>query len=229
VNLSIEKWFLAQCHRDDSVGELTRKWVSRGKAQSNVREWLADISDYSNWRSAVDQIEGEYAAAADCLSRGESAPTFPKLFASEDYDRKLQQSLDKHRAQPELSSDAYLRRKHFGLQEGIKGRTLIYLDTNHWINLRHVILNSRHAQKEYTKILHVLDELAQRRRVLCPISFPLFLELMKQTDMETRAATAELMQAFSGGVCFQVPHWLEELELRQREVDPNRWTIFGQS
>jgi len=218
MNLSLEKWLLAQSHRDDSVGELARKWVSNGKTQTNAREWLVDIGDYSNWRSTVERIDSEYAAAVDCLSRGESAPTFPKLFASEDYERKLQQSCDKHKAQPELSSDAYLRRKHFGLQKAIEGRTLIYLDTNHWINLRHIFLDSRHAQKEYAEILLLLDQLAEKRRVLCPISFPLFLELMKQSDMETRKATAELMQAFSGGVCIQVPDWLEKLELRQRAM-----------
>ena len=41
---------------------------------------------------------------------------------------------------------------------------------------------------------------------------------MKQSDRETRKATAELMQAFSGGVCIQVPDWLEKLELRQRAM-----------
>jgi hypothetical protein len=157
MNLSLEKWLLAQSHRDDSVGELAGKWVSKGKTQTNAREWLVDIGDYSNWRSTVEQIESEYAVAVDCLNRGESAPTFPKLFASEDYERKLQQSCEKHKAQPELSSDAYLRRKHFGLQKAIEGRTLIYLDTNHWINLRHVFLDSRHAQKEYTEILLLLE------------------------------------------------------------------------
>src|SRR5437773_1380416 len=99
MNLSLEKWLLAQSHRDDSVGELARKWVSNGKTQTNAREWLVDIGDYSNWRSTVERIDSEYAAAVDCLSRGESAPTFPKLFASEDYERKLQQSCDKHKAQ----------------------------------------------------------------------------------------------------------------------------------
>src|SRR5688572_22611411 len=190
MNLSLEKWLLAQCHRDDSVGELARKWVSRGETETNARQWLADLGDYSNWRSTVEQMQSEYVVAFDCLGRGENAPTFPKMFATEDYDQKLQQSFEKHKAQPELSADAYLRRKHFGLQKALEGRKLIYLDTNHWVNLRHVLLGSRHARKEYAKILLLLDALAEKRRVLCPISFPLFLELIKQSDMETRKATA---------------------------------------
>src|SRR5438046_8410388 len=56
MNLSLEKWLLAQSHRDDSVGELARKWVSNGKTQTNAREWLVDIGDYSNWRSTVERI-----------------------------------------------------------------------------------------------------------------------------------------------------------------------------
>ena len=215
MTFSLENWFLAQCHRDDSVGELARKWVSRARTETNARQWLADFGDYSNWRSTVEQIQNEYVVAFDCLGRGENAPTFPLRFASDDYERKLQASARRHKTKPEVSSDVYLRQKHFGLQKALKGRILIYLDTNHWINLRHVFIGSSHAQKEYVKVLFLLHQLREKRRVLCPISFPLFLELMRQSDIKTRKATAELMQAFSGGVCIQTPDWLEKLELRQ--------------
>ena len=78
------------------------------------------------------------------------------------------------------------RQKHFGLLKVIEGRKLIYLDTNHWIKLRHVLLASRHLQKEYAEALPLLIDLAKKGRVLCPISFPLFLELMKQTECAGR-------------------------------------------
>jgi hypothetical protein len=168
-------------------------------------------------------VKKEYAIAVDFLARGESAPTFPRLIASEGYDQQLECSFAKHKAQPELSADAYLRQKHFGLLKVIEGRKLIYLDTNHWIKLRHVLLASRHLQKEYAEALPLLIDLAKKGRVLCPISFPLFLELMKQTDVRTRTATAELMETLSGGVCFQPPEELHKLELRQRLM----WGLLG--
>ncbi len=84
------------------------------------------------------------------------------------------------------------------------------------MNLRHVFIGSRHAQGVYADIFSSLDTCAKHGIILCPISFPLFLELMKQSDPQTRLATAQLMDAFSGGVCMRFPHELEKLELRQR-------------
>lgn len=217
MKLSINKWLLGQCGREDSVGKLARRWVneSAGGKITDQEAWIVELEKNSEWSMAVLDVKKEYAIAAECLSRGKSAPTFPRLFASEDYDKQLQQSFDKHKAQPDLSADAYLRRQHFALQKALKGRKLIYLDTNHWIGLRHVLLASRHAQDEYAEALFLLNDLVQKEIVLCPISFPLFLELMKQTDLETRGVTAELMEAFSGGVCFRFPEELQKLELRQ--------------
>jgi len=68
----------------------------------------------------------------------------------------------------------------------------------------------------YRDIFGLLDNLAKKGRILCPVSFPLFLELMKQNDEGTRFATAWLMDCFSGGVCLQYPRELQRLELRQR-------------
>jgi hypothetical protein len=216
----MDKWLLGQCVREDRVGRLARRWVTESAKVKllDCETWLVELERDADWLAAATDAKKEHAFAVDCLSRGKSAPTFPKLFMSEDYDQRLKETFARHRAQPELSADAYLRRRHFQLQKALEGRTLIYLDTNHWINFRHVMLDSRHAQTEYAEALFMLNDLAKKGCVLCPISFPLFLELMKQTDLITRSATAELMQVFSGGVCFQFPHELEKLELRQRAL-----------
>jgi hypothetical protein len=109
-----------------------------------------------------------------------------------------------------------LRQKHLALQQALEKRTLIYLDTNHWINLRHVLLNAPQSQAVYHIIFQLLNEHALNGRVLCPISFPLFIELMKQSDEETRLVTARLMHCFSGGVCFQAPLEISRMEIRQQ-------------
>ncbi len=218
MKIDLENWFLGQCGREDSVGELSRRWLNEA-AGGKIRDgekWLTDLGSTVDWATVVLQAKKEFAHAVNCLERGQSAPTFPKLFASESYNQHLHCWFKKHKAQPELSADAYLRQKHFGLQKAIEGRRLIYLDTNHWINLRHVILASRLVQKEYVGSLALLMDLARKGHVLCPISYPLFLELMKQTDLRTRTATAELMEGLSGGVCLQPPFELQKLELRQQ-------------
>ena len=40
MNLSLEKWLLAQTHRDEPVGELARKWVSRRMANTLINKPL---------------------------------------------------------------------------------------------------------------------------------------------------------------------------------------------
>ena len=119
MKLTLDKWFLAQCGRECSVGKLARRWVceSAGGKSTDCETWLAGLGKDPEWSAAMLKVKKEYAIAVDYLSRGKSAPTFPKMFAPEDYDQKLQQSFEKHKAQPELSSVAYLRRKHFGLQK----------------------------------------------------------------------------------------------------------------
>jgi hypothetical protein len=209
-----------QGHREDPIGELARRWIYDSAGQNLVvcETWLSEIREHPKWSTAVQTAEEEFAVAADYLSRGESAPTFPKIFASEEYEAQLQQSVEMHKAESELSADAYLRRRHFALQRALEDRKLIYLDINHWINLRHIFIGSPQARPEYARILRLLDKLTTSGRAVCPISFPLFSELMTQGDSNTRRATACLMQAFSGGVCFQFPDELQKLEFRQRAL-----------
>jgi len=218
MSINLDKWLLGQCGREDCVGELARRWLNEaaGGKIDDHEEWLTELGRIVDWSTAVLQAKKEFAIAADCLARGQSAPTLPKLFASEKYDQQLHEWFARHKAQPELSADAYLRIRHFALKKALAGRKLIYLDTNHWINLRHVLLSHRLAMPEYACILALLNDLATSGQVVCPISFPLFLELMKQTDVETRTVTADLMDGLSGGVCFQPPEELEKLELRQQ-------------
>lgn len=139
-----------------------------------------------------------------------------RFFATPEHDALLHGSAAYHRQHPDISPEAHLSQKHLGLAKAMEGRTLIYLDTCHWIHLRHVLLQSTKELLVYKKILDQIDSLARDKRLLCPISFPLFLELLKQSDQQTRLATARLMDCLSGGVCFQFPLEIQRLELRQQ-------------
>src|ERR1039457_5828367 len=132
MKLNLEKWLLGQCGRKDSVGKLARYWViesGAGKIADNDI-WFEALEKDSDWSAAIFDAKREHAVAADYLSRGKSAPTFPKWFASEESEKQMEQSFTTHKAHPKLSADAYLRRLHFRLLNEIEQRKLIYLDTN---------------------------------------------------------------------------------------------------
>ncbi len=89
------------------------------------------------------------------------------------------------------------------LARWMSGRTTLYLDTNHWVNLRKVMMQSHQAVPAYAEILALLERLLESGRVCCPVSSAMFEELMRQSDAETRLTTARLMDRISGGVCLQ--------------------------
>ncbi len=134
-----------------------------------------------------------------------SSPLFQEL---------SRKSFEKHIASPEISADAYFAQKDSELQGELANKKLLYLDTNHWINLRHVVLTSPLEKPGYREILALLESLHGHRRICCPVSFLLFIEVMKQTDPATRLNTAKLMDRFSDGVCFQFPLEIARSELR---------------
>lgn len=91
--------------------------------------------------------------------------------------------------------------KRLGICTRLQGKRLIYVDTNHWVNLRHVVLGAPNANPIYGDILHVLKKVHKRQKLLCPVSAGMITELMKQTS--TRDATARLMDELSDGVCLR--------------------------
>jgi hypothetical protein len=139
------------------------------------------------------------------------------LGAESPFQQGIERSFAKHQNQSDVSHSIYRREKHLALQKELQGRTLIYLDTNHWVHLRDVKLNSPNERPGYREILGLLDALFEKKRILCPISYPLFLELMnmRQADGATRLATARLMDFYSNGVCILDDSELNRMELRR--------------
>ena len=116
------------------------------------------------------------------------------------YVRIVRESVARHSGDDKLTAATYLDGKLHTLQSQVAQKKIVYLDVCHWINLRHVWLQSAQARPIYEQVLACLTRLTKREAVLCPLSMPIFEELMKQDDPRSRAATANLMDIFSQGV-----------------------------
>lgn len=136
-------------------------------------------------------------------------------FSSPRYQSLFRTSMQRHLRETYLSVEDYLDQKRADLAHQLAGKTLIYLDTCHWVKLRQVMLQHTKPQPAYERILKRLERLRHRERICCPLSQPLFEELMKQTDPASRAATANLMDVVSGGVCVQI--WIDLIRLEWRQ------------
>jgi hypothetical protein len=89
------------------------------------------------------------------------------------------------------------------LAESLSRKTVVYLDTNHWVHMQSVILERSTAKLEYREILTLLGRLVDGGTICCPVSSSLFEELMKQSDPQTRRLTSRLMDRLSQRVCLQ--------------------------
>lgn len=148
------------------------------------------------------------------MSGNENGKKPPAFLLSPAFQEISRRAFEKHKLSPEVSVEAYSAQKTRELQRELAGRKIIYLDTNHWINLRHVVLDSPLERQGYREVLELLEYLHDKGQICCPISFLLFIELMKQSDPVTRLQTAKLMDRFSDGVCFQFPLEMARTELR---------------
>ena len=127
--------------------------------------------------------------------------------AASGFKRRVHDLAEKHRLTPDVSAEAFLANRRTELARELEGKELIYLDAKHWINLRHIVVQSAQRTVVYDEMLGLLELLRQRGRICCPVSSTLFEELMKQSDCSTRQATAQIMDLLSGGACLQ--NWLD--------------------
>lgn len=111
---------------------------------------------------------------------------------------------ERHRAEPNVSVDDYLRRKQIELGRSLEGRAIVYLDMWVWNRISDHVLKATNDPSMSALYRRLLSEVAAGR-VVCPVSESLFLELMKQGHPRTRMATAEVIDALSGGVCLMAP------------------------
>lgn len=108
-------------------------------------------------------------------------------------------SFERHRAEPKVTVDQYMRRLQLKLGESLATKKAIYLDMRFWIIARDVVLG-RLIDPISTAILETLRNVVQNDLAFCPVSETTFLELLKQADESTRRATAALIDELSMGI-----------------------------
>ena len=110
-------------------------------------------------------------------------------------------ALDEHAAQAvlKLGTEATQRRA-------------IYLDMKYWIKLRHASQNKSNTTDH--QLLSILRKGVAEGVLFCPISEAVFLEVMKQQDLTSRLATAQLIDELSLGTTLAL-----ERERIQTEIE----------
>lgn len=98
-----------------------------------------------------------------------------------------------------------LRKKRIDLGRSVLGRYRIYLDTNFWVRLRDAARGSS-GVGAFGLLLQLLRQGVAEHRLICPLSPATFAELLAQGDIESRQATATLIDELSDGVAMQSQH-----------------------
>jgi hypothetical protein len=101
--------------------------------------------------------------------------------------------------------DEYYKNKTIELENELGKYKKIYLDTRFWLNFRDVSM-SRNTNSKLCEIYSLMQENIAKKKILCPISYDIFIEVMKQEDEETRYKTIELIDEFSLGVTLVPEH-----------------------
>jgi hypothetical protein len=108
------------------------------------------------------------------------------------------QLLPEHRKRPEVSLQQHVALRMTALANRVLQRQRIYLDTRFWILLRDAAIG-RPRQPVHVELLTRLRERVQSGAIICPVSDGTLLEVLRQSDPETRLATARLMDELSLG------------------------------
>jgi hypothetical protein len=118
-----------------------------------------------------------------------------------DYDKFSERRWAIHRAHANVTLEQYRCRLLHRFGQIVSGKLIVYLDLKYWINLRKVVLGQQ-VDPAYVHLFDILRDAVERGVVVCPLSFWVFEELVKQKDLKTRQATAQLIDRLSSGVAF---------------------------
>jgi hypothetical protein len=148
-----------------------------------------------------------------------------------DHDEFSKRRWEIHRTHPTVTLDQYRCRVLHRFGQIVSSRTIVYLDLKYWINLRKVALGQQ-VEPAYIELHSALMEASEGGLIVCPLSFWVFQELLKQNDSETRRATAALVDRLSAGVAFmhhgeivsqEVLHFIRKTSSRYAHV--RQWPI----
>lgn len=112
---------------------------------------------------------------------------------------KIAESIDRHRAHPEVDLRRYSRSMQLALAASLQTRRAVYLDLKFWIGMRDAA-SAAQTVHPYSALLTALRQAVAAGHVFCPISDSCFLEVFKQSDSVSRKKTVELIDELSLGV-----------------------------
>ncbi len=115
-------------------------------------------------------------------------------------------------AEPHISAEQHSRARQLSLGEEVLRKTRVYLDLKYWIYCRDA--RGGHAQKPaHVEMWRLLSELTAANRVVCPVTYPILAETLRQGNRDTRKQTAEVVDILSQRVAIQPSDVLEGTEL----------------
>jgi hypothetical protein len=106
----------------------------------------------------------------------------------------MEQSDSRHAAAENVSFEAYRRRRYDELNIWVQARKAVYLDMKYWIWLRDPDRSPFPAEAK--ALLAALGHGVETRRLFCPVSYSVFLELMRIRPIDLRLRQAKLMDEF---------------------------------
>ncbi len=108
-------------------------------------------------------------------------------------------NIENHSNNPSFSLRDYIQSKQMDLGRSLANKSKIYLDTKFWILLRNYELEPQ-ADSSIGYLHSLLTRSVEQGKLLCPLSDAIYQEVLKQSDLRTRQATALLVDRFSDGV-----------------------------
>jgi len=104
-----------------------------------------------------------------------------------------------HLERPGVNLDMYCRVMRQTVARYALSRHRIYLDTNYWIWLRDAAFRQPKLPV-HAELWRRLRDLAKIGRVLCPVSYPVYSEVMKQEN-NSRRRMACVVDRLCGHIC----------------------------
>jgi hypothetical protein len=119
----------------------------------------------------------------------------------------------RHASGASVSFEVYRRQRYDALNAFMRHRKSIYLDMNYWIWLRDPARCPFPDQAQ--ALWATITDAVQRQRVVCPVSYPVFLELMRLNPISLRQEQAKLMDDLSCGTGIRNGFDMAEIEFSE--------------
>lgn len=150
------------------------------------------------WRRTIDAVPTETSSEDIPTADAELSPAMLRRLERVSAEEESA-GMDPLVADPAVDVDMYRRAMRRRVAESVLTRHRIYLDMNYWIWLRDAALGQP-ARPIYADLWEHRIQLVRSGRVLCPVSYPVYREVLKQ-DSASRQRTALVIDQLCGGVC----------------------------